>query len=373
MAELYVRSIKNIENVRGPFSRAKLQELANQGKLHQGYEVSLDRQKWVPIAKVKPPLFAAEHSGQAQPAERLRGNKSKVAQRIDLTVVEKYVPSGRCRRPWLMVPLAAVTPVLTYLMMLLGGLLGCVAGFILVGIPGMLLDQFLGGVIQEMTGGWTVRGVGATFGSALGILGGEAAAFWGVTWAFSTWSHNRSAKMVAIFGLMASVLTLAPYVLFFRQSLDSIPSEYQESMGGGMLIYYWVFVVTLALTAWFAIYSAAESVLTSPYCENCNSFVDHSTRSRKYSVKGEDLLDLAKQGAIAPLTKMEIPGDDVKRFTKVELHACQKNCCVRISITYFWERLNRETKAIEICSAEKLKGLLDKKRRKIWKEILREW
>ena len=86
--QLYVRSPKNIEKVRGPFSRSKLQDLVEKGKLRQDFEVSLDQQKWLPITKVKPPLFKKNESGQVTGTPP---SKSSQSSKMAVTPVRKVM------------------------------------------------------------------------------------------------------------------------------------------------------------------------------------------------------------------------------------------------------------------------------------------
>lgn len=396
--KLFVRSPNKPDKVFGAFSLSQLQTLVRQGKLKPEHEVSVDQQKWLVCTKVKPPLFEetstyalspSAASGDEPPnaavaapnvatkaAQKKKRKRRKSASNAkaakaasdpekDLTTATPYEPSGKCSRPWMVVPCAPLAPVAGYLCMFVGGLVGLVAGFILVGIPGMLLDMFMKGAIQDVTGGMSVRALGATIGTVIGGLAGMGGGVAGISWLCNRWAHNRSNTIAVVFTVILGGVAVLPHFIFAEETLRSLPPQY-----AGMTGWYWVCVAGLVIAALAGAGGTSVFVLGEPYCEDCGSYLSR-WRSKDYAIRNATLMDMARSGATGALEKLE-PCDGDKEFTRIELSACRERCCAFLKITEFTERYDKELEQDVVLANVKSQGFLNSARTRAWRKILRD-
>ena len=321
----------------------------------------------IDVDKPHKPSVSVPAKKKAQlPSESLpaAGHRQKAhGDGYDLTIAKKYVPSGKCGKPWIIALIVPLAPVASYIGVVVGGLIGAVAGFILVGIPGMLLDMFLGGVIQEATGGLSVRNVGANFGAAIGGIAGLGGGIYLTTKSLSRLSHNRSPSVAAILGSIASVLTLSPYFIFAQEAQAAIPGEYQH-----LASCYWLSVAGLVLGALFAVIASWESVKTTAYCENCFSYLT-VTHQSLYAENGTKIMEIAKQGSKETFQTLK-KSKSKKEYTSVSLETCNEQCCAYLEIAYNWETGDEGSKEHEVHREIKAEGFLNPQRANIWTEIL---
>lgn len=376
----YVRSPRNPEKIQGPFRHEQLRTLAAKGKLKPGHEVSVDREEWIACSQVRPPLFgkpAGKKNPEADrpsdgPAAAGRGKRSRgSATANDLTVVEDYVPSGRCDNPAAMAWVAPVGVLCVACGMVVGGIVGWGVGQ-LTGIVVVALaasDSSIGKLALVMIS-QTDRSPEQFHASMVSLSIGLFAvtgAFVGTTvptQMFETKSRNRSRKMALFYGGLLWGLVLISLIA---------GSSFVRDATGWTVGEFW-FAVTLAsliMLGW-TLYSAFN---LSPYCETCGSFVAPAYE-RSYAARGDKIMKLAKRGDVERLRKLKDSNVESKSFTTVTLHTCDERCCAYLEISYSSEEENEsieyEGKEIDILGVHTFaKGFLNTRRTRAWKSVLK--
>lgn len=309
---------------------------------------------------------ATQSDGQSKPLQRSdtdeQHSRADENDRNDLSVTTKYEPSGRCGRPWMIVPLIPVGIFIIYLGEGLGLFLGAIAGFIGVGIPGMLLDQF--GITQYFTDGNTMRLMGANVGST---LGGYFGLFVGAVCSggvFNRLAHNRSGRIALIFSTTTIVLSLSPYFVYSGEIIREL-----KEASPSFAAYYWLVVAGLVFFGALGALGSTLAGLESPYCETCNSYLKQSMR-REFPTAGSHFMEMVKSGAVRPMTRMKQRTNDDKTYTAVALDQCRKGCCTYIRIAsyrlFFDKQQQKEIERMNL----KAEGFLDSRRAETWTRIL---
>ncbi len=415
--QFFIRSARNPSRVAGPFGLKKLQELVIQGKLKPTHEVSLDQKKWASASKIKPSLFDdSDKTPKASPAPVDLGSldldslvdapieesaasddwapidytqKARVPGSINLIDVQKYVPSGKCDKPWMILLTVPIGILVGAVVVPLGiGLSAWLSRWMMHwGMHFMIAFSQLSGSIPAFIRGLLSLGNGADFkpeevvakyalfghhiGAGFGSLSSFLACFIAVL-LFEKWSIDRSRYLKLVVGFLTGLCLLGLMVLLGEVIRSQIELDSTT---------FWVCSGIVFLGCLIG----AAMCPNSPFCETCHSFLE-ATHVSTYTARGDKLANLAIEGNVNRLQRAkklkEEPGMD-QDHTRVTLSTCDKKCCSHITMQFFAGTSDDEEKANELQSVRFQQqdidlsmghvfadGFLNKEQTAAWKRLL---
>jgi hypothetical protein len=313
-------------------------------------------------SNVKPTVVQKNRADGETPNKDGTARPDGEGNECDLTVAEEYVLSGQCGKPWMMVPLAILAPILSYIGMSLAAVFCLVVGPPVFAIAFRLISIFNDAETLETL----ENSIPFMFliVSSMFVIMGLFPGFVLTMTLFNRLSHNRSKRMSLLFGAIAAFVVLVLFLFLSKEDASSLTPKGDEISS----TFYWCFFGFMPIPIAVAI-AASIDELKQPYCESCFSYLK-KTHSRRYAANGEKVMMLATRGAIAPLLNMNDAQSDAKDYTVVTLQACRKQCRSYLKIEFSWEEFNRELDETVRLSNVKAEGFLVSRRSDIWRKIL---